>query len=92
MVIHKMTKTNKPKIVTNAITGEKYYNKTGKTIIDPIKRFKIFKISLEIELKEEFQKSSVEDIYNIIKDDIGKYAFKWRIPVAFIKQGDFNEF
>lgn len=45
----------------------------------------IYKINIELELKPEFQKSSIEDIYNIIKDDIGKYAVRWGIPSASIK-------
>ena len=48
-------------------------------------RMKIYKIHLEIELKPEFQFSSVEDIFNLIKDDIQKYAFCWRIPSCHIK-------
>jgi len=48
-------------------------------------KMKIYKIHLEIELKPEFQFSSVEDIFNLIKDDIQKYAFSWRIPSCHIK-------
>lgn len=36
-MIHKMSKLNEPKIVSNVITGEKYDNKTGRPI-DPNKK------------------------------------------------------
>jgi hypothetical protein len=46
---------------------------------------RICKIDLEIELKREYRKSSIEDIYNIIREDIEKYAEAWRIPSCHIE-------
>jgi len=34
----------------------------------------IFKISMVIELKKEYQKSTIQEIYDLIKEDVNKFA------------------
>jgi len=46
---------------------------------------KIVKITVEIELKPEFQENTVQDVYNIIKENINKFSDNWTIPKAHFK-------